>query len=561
MKPRSFFLVLITAVVVFLGLTGWGLAIALARSPLPLVKGGVDRVPVTAALIPGQSPIMVSLLVNPDRLEAFTQLAVNPNRRRRSHQELQDLEQSLLAKTGLDYRREVKPWLGEEVSLAVTDLDYDQDPTNGAQPGYLLVVHSKDPELSREFLQLSYSTAAIAGNADLVFDQYQGVKITYKRPLRPVGNGNLLASAVVGNYVIFANHPQVLRQSLNSLQAPSLALPQQAAYQGALTSLQTPRLGLFYANFPALSAWLSQRSQPENGAIDQTLTVALSLQAQGLVARTAFTGLHSPIAPIALTETIPTPDLVPLPVDSGLVITGENLAQQWQQLATGLVPQSPLQQSLSQWITDWQTPLGLDLANDIFAWVKDAYQLMLIPQDGSPATDWVFVARNRDPDRTQAALDHLDQLAIAQGYQLSAIMMGDQPVTAWTSLKTIAQQKIASLETQVRGVHAQVGDNVILASSLESLSTVLADHPPVTLADQPQFAQAMATLPDNQYVYLDWQRSEPFLVKQLPVLRVLELSLKPLFKNLRSLTLHADGGTPTVQNGTIYINLGVPQRS
>ena len=91
MKPRSFFLALIVAVIVFLGLTGWGTAIVLARSPLSLAQGGVDRVPVTASLIPGQSPIMVSLLVNPDRLEAFTQLAVNPNRRRRSHQELQDL--------------------------------------------------------------------------------------------------------------------------------------------------------------------------------------------------------------------------------------------------------------------------------------------------------------------------------------------------------------------------------------------------------------------------------------------------------------------------------------
>ncbi|MFN9176815.1 MAG: DUF3352 domain-containing protein [Synechocystis sp.] len=557
MKPRSFFWALIVAVIVFLGLTGWGTAIALARSPLSLAQGGVERVPVTASLIPGQSPIMVSLLVNPDRLEAFTQLAVNPNRRRRSHQELQDFEQSLLAKTGLDYRSEVKPWLGEEVSLAVTDLDYDHDQSNGAQPGYLLVVHSKDPELSREFLQLSYSTAAIAGDADLVFDQYQGVKITYKRPLRSVTNSNLLASAVVGNYVIFANHPQVLRQSLNSLQAPSLSLTQQSSYQSALASLTAPRLGLFYANFPALSAWLSQQSQPENGAIDQTLTVALSLQAQGLVARTAFTGLHADSLTSPPIATTSPQSLVPLPANSGLVISGDNLAQQWQQLNTGLASQSPLRQSLQQWVKDWQTPLGLDLANDIFAWVNDAYQLILLPRMASPTTDWIFVARGPDPEIIQPALDHLDHLVIAQGYQVSALTVENQPVTAWTSLKTLANQQTTSLQAQVRGVHCQVGDKVILASSLEALSTVLVSNPSATLANQPQFAQAMTTLPDRQYFYLDWQRSEPFLAKQLPVLRVLELSLKPLFKNLRSLTIHGEGGTPTIQNGTIYLNLGL----
>jgi hypothetical protein len=240
-----------------------------------------------------------------------------------------------------------------------------------------------------------------------------------------------------------------------------------------------------------------------------------------------------------------------------LVISGDNLAQQWQQLNTGLASQSPLRQSLQQWVKDWQTPLGLDLANDIFAWVNDAYQLILLPRTTAPTTDWIFVARSPDPAITQPDLDYLDQLAIAEGYQISALMVGEQPVTAWTSLKTLANQQLTSLQAQVRGIHCRVGDKVILASSLEALSTVLAANPPTTLADQPQFAQAMTTLPDRQYFYLDWQRSEPFLAKQLPVLRVLELSLKPLFKNLRSLTIHADGGTPTIQNGTIYFNLGV----
>lgn len=550
---------LIAGVIVFLGLTVWGGFLILAGSPLSLIAGGVDRMPTTAALIPGQSPIMVSLLVNPDRLEAFTQLAVNPNRRRRSHQELADLEQSLLAKTGLDYRKEVKPWLGEEVSLAVTDLDYDHDPANGVQPGYLLAVHSQDPELSREFLQLSYSTAAIAGDVDLVFDQYQGVKIAYKRPLKPVANSNLLASAVVGDYVLFANHPQVLRQSLNSLQAPSLSLTQQPAYQAALASLNESRIGVFYANFPALSAWLSQQDKPET-AIDQTLTVALSLQAKGLVARTALTGLQTPTSKTVATvvdHADNIADLIPLPFNSSLVISGENLAAQWQGLTTGLAAESPLQQGLLSWIADWQMPLGLDLTNDIFAWVEDAYQLIWLPQSSPSAMDWIFAARVPDASLSQTALDHLDQLAIAQGYQVSALTVDNQAVTAWTTLKTIAQNQTTSLQAQVRGVHCRVGDRVILASSLEALSLALQDNPPATLADQPQFAQALATLPDRQYAYLDWQGSEPFLAQQLPVLRVLELSLKPFFKNLRSLTIHADGGTTTIQNGTIYFNLGV----
>ena len=561
MKPRSFFVLLAAVTIFSLALAGWGTALVLGHSPLNLAQGGVSRSPMAPGLIPGQSPIMVSLLVNPDRLEAFTQLAVNPGRRRRSHRELAELEQSLLAKTGLDYRKEVKPWLGEEVTLAVTDLDYDHNGSNGAQPGYLLVVHSQDPELSREFLQLSYATAAIAGDTDLVFDRYQGVKITYKHPVNPVPNGNLLASAVVGDYVLFANHPQVLRQALNSLQAPSLSLAQAETYQQALASLNDPKLGIVYANFPALAAWLGQRpaidKNSDQTAIEQTLTVALSLQAQGLVAHTALTGVPSN-NPGEKAENIPVikTNLVNLPSSSSLVINGQNLAHQWQQLATGLAPHSPLQQAVSKLVYDWQQPLGLDLTTDIFPWVQSDYELIFLPKTNPSQSDWVFVAQDLDAAATDVALEHLDQLAIAAGYQLSTLDLDGQRVLAWTSLQTLAKENITSLQTQVRGVHCRVGDRVILASSLEALSQVL-DQTSPSLADQPEFQQALSTLPDDSYVYLDWQRGEPFFSQQLPVLRVLELSLKPLFKNLRSLTINQEPGSTSISNSTIYLNLGV----
>jgi hypothetical protein len=239
-----------------------------------------------------------------------------------------------------------------------------------------------------------------------------------------------------------------------------------------------------------------------------------------------------------------------------LVINGQNLAQQWQQLATGLAPHSPLQQALSKLVYDWQQPLGLDLTTDIFPWVQGDYQLIFLPKTNPSQNDWVFAAQDLDAAATDLALEHLDQLAIAAGYQLSTLDLGGQRVWAWTSLQTLAKQNITSLQTQVRGVHCRVGDRVILASSLEALSQVL-DQTSPSLADQPEFQQALSTLPDDSYVYLDWQRGEPFFSQQLPVLRVLELSLKPLFKNLRSLTINQEPGSTSISNSTIYLNLGV----
>jgi len=83
---------------------------------------------------------MVSLLVNPDRLESF--LAARPGQRRRARQELNQ-KTNLLANTGLDYQRDIQPWLGDEITLAVTTIDIDRDEQNGRQPGSLMALATK----------------------------------------------------------------------------------------------------------------------------------------------------------------------------------------------------------------------------------------------------------------------------------------------------------------------------------------------------------------------------------------------------------------------------------
>ncbi|MEB3309906.1 MAG: DUF3352 domain-containing protein [Snowella sp.] len=557
MKSRSFFLTLALLAVVSFSLAGGGLYWILSGSPLSLLQGGVNLTPTAAAFIPQQSPVMVSLLVNPNRLEAFSQLIAAPDKRKRAHQELKELEQSLLAKTGLNYQKEVKPWLGEEITLAVTSLDYDRSAENGVQPGYLLVVQTKDSELSKEFLQISYSEAAIAGDYDLVFDTYQGANITYKRALKPSLNSNLVASTVVGDYVLFANHPKVLREALSSVQAPDLNLNQAIAYQEALKTIQEPRIGILYANFPALSAWLSHLPLPETPDLSQTLTVALSLKSQGLVAQTALTGVKNFDTPLPLLSE-PVGTLAYVPHNSLLTASGTNLAQFWQQIETGLEPDSPLQQVVYRTIESVQTPWKLDLPQDIFNWVEGDYSLALVSDPNGKEPNWIFVAERSPDTEVDTAIAHLDELAKSQGYSVETLSVSGQSVTAWTKLKTAADNNITRLEAQVKGVHLTLDHYEILTTSLEAMSQVLSANadPLVTSA---KFQQAIGALPpeNHGYFYLDWNGSEAFLEKQFPVLRVLELTVKPLFKNLRSLTITSEGNVNGIRRATAFLNLGV----
>jgi hypothetical protein len=103
-----------------------------------------------------------------------------------------------------------------------------------------------------------------------------------------------------------------------------------------------------------------------------------------------------------------------------------------------------------------------------------------------------------------------------------------------------------------------MGNYEILTTSLEAMSQVLSanQNPLVTST---KFQQAISALPteNNGYFYLDWNNSQPLLAQQFPLVRVLELTVKPLFKNLRSLTITSEGNVNGIRRATAFLNLGV----
>jgi hypothetical protein len=561
MKLRYLFLTLIFAVVVLLSLAAGSLYWILAQSPLSLLQGGVTNNPTGAILIPRQAPVMVSLLVNPDRLEAFSQLVASPGKRKRSRREIQEVERSLLAKTGLNYQKEIQPWLGEEITLAVTSLDLDRNQKNGTQPGYLLAVNTKDSELAKEFLQVAYSQQAIAGTTDLIFEEYKGVNLIAQKPLDPTKTSVLLnASAVVGDFVLFANDIKVLRTAINNVQIPDLNLNNTSYYQNAVKTNLEPRIGQVYVNIPAFSAWIAHESVPETPEVTQIVNIAFSLKSEGLMAQTALIGVNNPENRLpSLTQ--PVGALNYVPANSIVTAASVNLNQFWQTVETDLDANSPLQQLVKQLINRLQQPLGLNLPKDIFNWVQGEYSLALVPNSEGDAPDWVFVAEQVPGAEGENAIANLDELAQQQGYSVGSLPLLDTTITAWTKLTTAKGEKkgsLARLEAQVRGVHTLVDKYAIFATSVEAMAQALSAEE-MSLAQTEKFKQAISALPtDNDgYFYVDWNQSEAIITKKLPIIRVIELAGKPLFKNLRSLTLSSQGSEQGIQRATIFFNLGV----
>jgi hypothetical protein len=285
MKFRSFLWILtVGAITIFLvGMVGLGWIAS--QSSLNLLQGGINRVPMGTVFMPKQAPAMVSLLTNPEQLYGLRQVSLPLKQRYSDRQTWQKWEQDLVAKIGFDYHKNLKPWLGDEVTFAITTLDYDRNSNNGAQPGYLWAMKTKNTKLAQASLGNFYSDKLnyrASSENHLSREQYKGANII------TTNTESVWNSVVVGNFVLFANYPQILKEAINQAQAVSLNLEKSNYYQAVLQNISQPHIAIAYIDVPELSAWFNKSKILTPSNSQQTLGISISIKGSDLAAQTAL---------------------------------------------------------------------------------------------------------------------------------------------------------------------------------------------------------------------------------------------------------------------------------
>lgn len=564
MKARSFYLALGSVALTLLLLAIAGFYWLVGQSPLRLLQGGRVASPEAAMFVPKQAPAMVSLLVKPEQLRAFRLAVSSLGDRRKAREELEALERTLLTSRGLNYDEDIKPWLGSEITLAVTSPDIDRTPANGQQPGYLLALETENPQQAKEFVQLFWQKRAIAGS-NLVFEQYSGVKVIYEQGTGATSADTgtptpTLASAVVGDrFVLFANYPKVLRDAINNVQAPDLSLKSSQKYQDALAALPERQIGLTFVNLPQLGAWLGSQSPLGRLSSDknrqfESLVAGIELARQGLLAETAL--LAAPGQPLtahkpALTE--PVGALQFIPPATPFSASGTDLSQLWGQLTEGLQDYGVLSALLGQPIAALEDQWGVTFEEDLVPWVNREFALGLVSPPGREP-EWVFVAE-KSPE-TAAGIEKLNAIAQRRGLTVGPITLEDRRVYTWTQLLPSSKRRGAELQANVQGAHTMLDKYEIFTTSVEAMDEIL-KHPQKSLRTAQSFQEAIAPLaPYNDgYLYLDWESVRKPLEQRIPALKLAELVGKPFFDHLRSLTITSYGSDTKVQRGAVFVQL------
>jgi hypothetical protein len=294
--------------------------------------------------------------------------------------------------------------------------------------------------------------------------------------------------------------------------------------------------------------------------------VSLVLNSQSLLAETTFLANAEVLSPVQLLSK-PVAALRYVPESTSLAVSGENLtnlgetnlAKFWQQAVTTVYGAGEEGiKRFAQPVVELQKRWGINFREDIFSWVTGEYALAILPADNGKSPNWLFVVE-KSPQLEQG-IARLDQLAKSQGLNVSSLKVNEQPVFAWTELTTATQDKAAiSVNAKVKGVHTSLDNYEIFASDLEAINQVLTAKGKSSLLENSNFQNSIAAFPQpNQgYIYIDWNKSQAFLENQLPLLKFVEVLGKPLFNNLRSLTVSSYGHETGILKGGIFFQLNL----
>ncbi|WP_204140436.1 DUF3352 domain-containing protein [Halomicronema sp. CCY15110] len=571
MKSRTFYsaIAALAGILLLVGIAGfWGLT---SQNPRVLLTQGGQTQPQAAQFVPRQSPLMVSLLARPDRLWQLRQLLTPANQRFQVRQEWQSLQQSLENLVGWDYDTDVRPWLDEEATLAITAADLDYDASNGLQPGYLVVLSCRDADAARESLHRLWQQRAAQRN--LRFETVSSISLISDQTLTPIGRSptsgfatdlalETLATTMVGDrYVLLANDARVLRQAIATYQAPDVSWVKAAPYHAAITTLPANRVGWLVANIPQLLAWFGDAetltTPPINPVGQQANLAFISFQAlaDGLlgnvaIATTPLSSTPSASASASATATHP-PEALSLVPDNALFVTaGNQLSQQLQSLSSNIGGYLIAQRAIAALLSSWSfTPEAVP--QELSATLAGNYALALLPGDHP---NWALITEASTSDFAA-----IDDFATAQGLTVNQLAYNDQPLTTWTrlTLNRSSQNAPLQLATQVIAAHTTVNNYEVLSTSLAGVQQVLRQVNQGALADQTTLMDLIEQVPalGPELVYVDWPTLLPSLQQQFPWLLAIEAATQPFSQHLGPILISSQPSASALQMGTVAIQL------
>lgn len=368
------------------------LAVAVSVLVLPACGGKTDETSRAAGITPIDALALLSLNLDPSIEQKRNLLNIVrrfPDAREKAKGEFEDARDTLIAEmledTGLEYENDVKPWLGNEVAVAVLP------PAEGAAPLVVAMVETDDDGEARSALDKAIASGKFGGVYRLIDD-----------------------FVVISDQDNEADDQRALDLVAAQANKDDGGLAKSKPFTEVVDELAGDRLILGWVDVKDSLQLVEQFGELRgldfvNRFGGDASTMALDLHAEGgaVVFQGVATTTQATKGNAAkLTRSLPETTLAALT----LFNVGEGLAEGLQAV-TGM--------GAGDFLGEIESQTGLDLEGDILSWMQG--ELVLVAGDvpsGQQFPDFALVVQPSDRAKAEAGVEKIRQALARQGFEL-----------------------------------------------------------------------------------------------------------------------------------------------
>jgi hypothetical protein len=482
----------------------------------------------TLAVVPKQSLVAVSISTDSAALAKIEQF-LSPETKKLYDKAIADAKKGL-ASSDYDYEKDVKPWIGKSVTIAILpsgktasllpsksqasiqnryvpmsdtgSIQFVQDkdaPKAKAEPNGLIVIEVKDKAGAEKFL--TDKVKAKAGGKETKSD-YKGVQITQYGEGAKAGK-----TAMVGDFLILSPREEDVKMAIDTFKGEaslaSAASVNDLKIQNPVVQFYIPNFGGSIAELAALNPEAETIPPQTLAQLKQIKSVNMGFGIDDAGIRFKATGKFDPAA-IAALKNSPNKVISQIPAQAFMLTTGFNIKNSWEQFVKSADNTPEVKKGIDEVRAQLKSsPLAIDLDKDIFGWMDGEFAFTavsgkpegILAQSQGLAPLLMLQTTNRAA--AESLFKKLDDFASKNGATVAKKDVGGVSVTEWSA---------AGAGAIVSHGWSQQDTLFITASPIVSL---FVPKPATAIDADATFKSVVSTLPTSNvgYFYIDADRA------------------------------------------------------
>lgn len=441
-------------------------------------------------------------------------------------QNISQVRDRFLFDNGLDYERDIQPWVGNEASFALLSPQGETlPPAEGTpirpanpQPA-LLVLPIQDGFKAKELLEKPRDgqTWNRRKYKDVEIQESQSSQTqTSNKPTQQ----SMAAAAIDGKFLIVTNSARAIEQAIDTYKGSngSQSIANLPGYTNALGQIQTgPSFATLYMNLPAMVQQGGRRGTKKETTKDlsspQGWAMTATVQNEGLNIKSVLWLNPDSKRTFSTNNDVKTMS-ARLPTESVMSLSGGNLKQFWTEYSQdyGTNPIKVLDPASFK--QEVRGAINMDLEQDFMPWMEGEFSMSLlpVPSGSSPINPVAMVLMVQASDRRAAdkALKQLDEtMARKYNFKIEPSQVSGQDVVNW---------KLPNGEPSV--TRGWLDNNIAFLALGGPVASTFMPRPTVPLTTQTTFKQVMndPKTAKRGEVFIDLEKAATY--KNLPLLRL-----------------------------------------